>query len=158
MKHLWRFAALAALAIPAMALEGDKGAVVISGDVIKTQIVDLVKAAQAKGSSGTHLYDGPGNFANVQISTRTASGGAEVHAHFDDLFVVQQGTATLVTGGKVVDAKEGANGEIKGTKVEGGVSRDLKPGDVVVIPAGTPHQLIIPPNTSYVALVGKIKE
>jgi uncharacterized RmlC-like cupin family protein len=31
-------------------------------------------------------------------------------------------------------------------------------GDVVIVPAGVPHQLLISPGTLYSALVAKIKE
>jgi hypothetical protein len=71
---------------------------------------------------------------------------------------VQQGSATLITGGSLVDPKTNANGEIAGSSVQGGTSKTITVGDVVIVPAGLPHQLLIPANTTYSALVAKIKE
>jgi mannose-6-phosphate isomerase-like protein (cupin superfamily) len=89
---------------------------------------------------------------------RTTSGGGEIHAHFDDLMIVQQGSATLITGGSLIDPKQGANGETKGTGIKDGVTQTIGVGDYVIVPAGVPHQLIIPPGTIYAALVAKVKE
>ena len=155
MKIFWKAALLPALAIPAAALSGDRAVVISAGDVQK-ELARLTPDAQAKGSSGSTLASS-GNLA-LKTSLRTVSGGAEIHAHFDDLMIVQQGSATLVTGGTVVDAKTDANGETKGPRIEGGVSRTIQAGDVVIVPAGEPHQLLIPPGVTYSALVVKIRE
>jgi mannose-6-phosphate isomerase-like protein (cupin superfamily) len=155
MKILGKVALLVAVALPAAALSGDRTLVFSAGDVQK-ELARLAPEAQAKGSSGSTLA-ATGNLA-LKTSVRTVSGGAEIHAHFDDLMVVQQGSATLVTGGTVVDAKTDANGETKGPRIEGGVSRTIQAGDVVIVPAGEPHQLLIPPGVTYSALVAKIKE
>ena len=49
------------------------------------------------------------------------------------------GTATLVTGGTVIDAKTIEPEEIRGKESSGGESRRVAKGDLVVIPNGTPH-------------------
>jgi mannose-6-phosphate isomerase-like protein (cupin superfamily) len=89
---------------------------------------------------------------------RTASGGAEVHAHYDDVFVVTQGQATLITGGSVEDPKTGDDGETKGTGIRDGESQLISTGDVVHIPAGTPHQLKIAQGTLFSTIVMKVRE
>jgi mannose-6-phosphate isomerase-like protein (cupin superfamily) len=155
MKTALKIAALLAFAIPVAALSGDRTTVFIAQDV-RTELVRLAPEAQAKGSSGSTLM-ATGNLA-LKTSVRTSSGGAEIHAHYDDLMIVEQGSATLITGGTVVDAKTDANGETKGPRIEGGVSRTIHVGDVVIVPAGEPHQLLIAPGTLYSALVAKIKE
>lgn len=129
---------------------------VFPGKDLKTQITGLEEKAAKNGSSGTTL----GNYGshNIQISMRTTSGGAEVHKHFTDIFYVTAGTATLITGGEVANAKEATEGEIKGTEIKNGKSQTLSSGDIVHIPAGTPHQLIIPKGTTYEAVVVKVKE
>jgi mannose-6-phosphate isomerase-like protein (cupin superfamily) len=132
-----------------MALTGDK-AMVFSAQQIQAQL------AQSAAAGGTTLAV-CGNLA-LKTSVRTTSGGAEIHAHFDDLMIVEQGSATLVTGGAIVDAKTGADGETKGSAIQGGLSRIIRAGDVVIVSAGEPHQLLIPPGTVYGALVAKIKE
>ena len=64
---------------------------------------------------------------------------AEVHALDTDIIYVLDGTATLVTGGKATDVKNVAADEFRGSAIEGGDTRELKKGDVVIIPAGVPH-------------------
>jgi len=86
----------------------------------------------------------PGNLVNtgeyrVQTSRRVKPGGVEVHEKETDIFYVADGAATLVTGGTVVDAKTTRPHQIAGTGINGGESRRISKGDVVVIPAGVPH-------------------
>ena len=56
-----------------------------------------------------------------------------------DIAYILQGSATLVTSGVAVGVKETGPEEFRGTAIEGGETRELKVGDVVVIPNGTPH-------------------
>jgi quercetin dioxygenase-like cupin family protein len=55
---------------------------------------------------------------------------------------VVRGTATVLTGGEMVDAREVAPGELRAPKVEGGTSHELREGDVLAIPNGVPHQFV----------------
>jgi len=123
---------------------------------VHAQLQKLAAEAKAKGSSGATLED-YGTY-KIQLSVRTKSGGAEVHAHWDDVMMVEEGSATLITGGTVVDGKTNADGETHGEKIEGGHSQEIKPGDVLTVRAGTPHQLILPPDTVYGAVVIKVHE
>lgn len=129
---------------------------VFSSAQIQAQLTRLGDQAKAAGGSGTTLADYGSH--KIQISVRTASGGAEIHGHFDDVMIVQQGSATLITGGTIPDAKTGPDGETKGAKIEGGQSRSISVGDVITVNAGVPHQLIVPAGTTYSALVIKVKE
>ena len=142
-------------ALPAMALSGEK-ATIFSADQIKSELTQLAPKAVEKGSSGSVLAS-TGNLA-LKTSVRTTSGGAEIHAHYDDLMIVEQGSATLITGGTIANAKTNGDGETTGPSIDGGASRDLKPGDVVIVSAGVPHQLIVPPGVTYASLVAKVKE
>jgi mannose-6-phosphate isomerase-like protein (cupin superfamily) len=131
-------------------------AVVFSTPDLHAQLDKLVVVAKEKGSSGATIED-YGSY-KIQLSVRTASGGAEVHAHWDDVMIVQQGSATLITGGTVIDGKTSADGETHGTKIENGDSRVISPGDVLTVRAGTPHQLILAPGAVYGAVVVKVHE
>jgi glc operon protein GlcG len=75
----------------------------------------------------------------IHASRRTAPGEAEVHARETDVIYVLQGTATFVTGGAVVGGRTTAPDEVRGSAIDGGAVREIKAGDVVVVPAGTPH-------------------
>jgi glc operon protein GlcG len=78
----------------------------------------------------------------VNTSRRVEPGLAEVHARETDVLYVVEGTATLVLGGTIVEPKAVSAGETRGKAIDGGATHQLKPGDVVVIPPGTPHQFI----------------
>jgi mannose-6-phosphate isomerase-like protein (cupin superfamily) len=68
-----------------------------------------------------------------------------VHDYVSEVYQILEGSGTLVTGGKIVDAtrraESGVNGPgLSGKDIQGGVSKTLKKGDMVLIPAGTPHK------------------
>jgi uncharacterized RmlC-like cupin family protein len=130
--------------------------VVFPGQDLHQQIADLVAVAKEKGSSGATLQD-YGSY-RIQLSVRTRSGGAEVHAHWDDVMMVQQGHATLITGGTVIAGESHPDGETLGTRIEGGQSHPLGPGDVFTVRAGNPHQTVVAAGTVYAAVVVKIHE
>ena len=75
----------------------------------------------------------------VSISHRTGAGEVEVHDKETDTLYVLDGEATVVTGGTVVGGKVTGPGQIRGTSITGGQSRQFVKGDVMVIPAGIPH-------------------
>jgi mannose-6-phosphate isomerase-like protein (cupin superfamily) len=117
----------------------------------------LRKVARAgNGSASETLREYEGH--NMMLSVRLRSGVAEFHARFADLFIVLDGRATLITGGTIVDLREEAPGEIRGTGIEGGISRELRAGDVAHIPAGTPHQIILSGERGFASLVMKIEQ
>lgn len=75
----------------------------------------------------------------IHASRREAPGQAEVHVRDSDLIYVVEGAATLVTGGELVSAREIAPDEIRGSAIAGGETREIGPGEVIVVPHGTPH-------------------
>ena len=77
------------------------------------------------------------------VTHRDSSGGLEVHMDWTDVFVVQSGSATLLTGGVADGARETSPGEWRGGTTRGATSAPITVGDVVVIPAGTPHQMLL---------------
>ena len=89
---------------------------------------------------GAVLEDGSnGENYMVHASRREKAGMSEVHELDTDIIYVLDGTATFVTGGKSVDPKMVAHSEYRGSMIEGGETRQLKKGDVVIVPKGTPH-------------------
>ena len=75
---------------------------------------------------------------------RDKDGQAEVHADWNDNIFVQEGEANFVTGGTQVDAKDTAPGEKRGTAIKGGATATMRAGDYFFVPAGTPHQMLVP--------------
>lgn len=147
--------AIAALVMPCC-VHAQSNAEVFSGKDVTSQLAALVQKAKASGSSGSTLGDY--NSHAIKLSVRTASGGAEVHARYDDVFFVTHGRATLITGGTVVNPTTDSQGETKGTRIQNGKSQVILKGDVVHIPAGVPHQLILAPGSVYSSIVVKVRE
>jgi mannose-6-phosphate isomerase-like protein (cupin superfamily) len=94
----------------------------------------------------------------TMLSFRGRNGIAELHENFADLFVVLDGRATLVTGGTVAGAETISPGEIRGTSIEGGVRQELRAGDVAHVPAGVPHQMLVPGDKTFTSFVMKIQQ
>jgi glc operon protein GlcG len=99
-----------------------------------------VDAAFAKGAI---LLDGGGgrNYM-VHASRREQPGQAEIHTKDTDVIYVLEGTATFVTGGEAIGAKETAPNELRGSSIRNGETRKIAKGDVIVVPNGIPHQFL----------------
>ena len=95
---------------------------------------DEVKAAFAKGA----VLLNNGSY-QVHASRREEPGQVEVHVKDTDVIYMLEGTTTFVTGGTMVGGKTTAPDEIRGSNVQGGETRTLTKGDVIVVPNGTPH-------------------
>src|SRR5215468_12156313 len=95
---------------------------------------DRVTAALAKGGPLVAAPD-----LLVSGSHRDKAGQVEVHDKETDVIYVIDGTATFVTGGTMVGGKQTKAGQHMGTDIQGGQTHHLTKGDVVVVPAGTPH-------------------
>ena len=106
---------------------------------------DKVTTALAKGGP---LANGPDLL--VSGSHREKPGQVEVHDKETDVIYVVEGEATFVTGGTAVGLKQTKAGQSIGTEVTGGESHHLTKGDVIVVPAGTPHWFKeVPKTVSY---------
>ena len=98
------------------------------------------KAVSDAFAKGAVLEDGSnGENYMVHASRREKPGMSEVHELDTDIIYVLDGTATFVTGGKSVDPKMVAANEFRGSMIDGGETRQLKKGDIVIVPKGTPH-------------------
>jgi mannose-6-phosphate isomerase-like protein (cupin superfamily) len=127
------------------------------------------KAAELKGLSralapklnGTttalEQLPGVGNFSFIKIY-RNGTGQAELHETQADVFVVETGSATLVYGGKLVDAKTTAPHEMRGSSIEGGMEKKLAAGDIVSIPANLPHWVKLDPEKDIAYFLVKVTQ
>src|SRR5881394_756815 len=99
-----------------------------------------VDAAFAKGAI---LLDGSdGRNYMVHASRREKPGQAEIHTKDTDVIYVLDGSATFITGGDAVEAKEIAANELRGSSIRNGETRQIAKGDVIVVPNGVPHQFL----------------
>jgi mannose-6-phosphate isomerase-like protein (cupin superfamily) len=109
------------------------------------RLLDSEKALAPKMSSLKVASERVGTFGNHYALAlhREASGQAELHQRQADLMVIQSGTATLVVGGTMVKPHATGAGEIRGPSIEGGTRQKISAGDIIHIPAKTPHQLLL---------------
>jgi mannose-6-phosphate isomerase-like protein (cupin superfamily) len=76
---------------------------------------------------------------NANLEYRAAVGPAAVHESEAEMFYVIDGSATLVTGGKLADEKRTNAENLSGTGITGGSARPVAKGDFVIVPQGVPH-------------------
>jgi mannose-6-phosphate isomerase-like protein (cupin superfamily) len=94
---------------------------------------DQVAAVMAKGGP---IVSDPGL---IVLANRREAGPAELHEHANHIFIIVEGEGTFITGGTLVGAKQTGPGETRATAIEGGQTYHLTKGDVITIPAKTPH-------------------
>jgi mannose-6-phosphate isomerase-like protein (cupin superfamily) len=113
-------------------------------------------AAKGDGSASETLEKYPRHY--TMLAFRSRNGGGELHENYADLFYIVDGHATVVSGGSVENPKTTAPGEVRGSAVQGGAQQQVKAGDVVHIPAGMPHQMLVPEGGTVTYFVMKIQE
>jgi glc operon protein GlcG len=125
MKFVVLFATVLAAAVM-MTGAGDKAVSYLDAGKVAT--------ALAKGSVMVKQSD-----LAVQGGYRAMAGQVEVHDKETDIFYITDGEATIVTGGTMIGGAQKSPGQMLGKSIQGGETRHLSKGDVMVIPAGTPH-------------------
>ena len=79
---------------------------------------------------------------NVNVERRMPqTQGASLHEAQAELFYVIDGSATMVTGGKLVGEKRNGT-NLQGTGIENGTRNVLNKGDFLIVPSGVPHQFV----------------
>jgi mannose-6-phosphate isomerase-like protein (cupin superfamily) len=116
----------------------------------------IEKASASNGSASETLEKYGVDF--TMLSFRSKDGGAELHEKYADIFVIVDGSATLLSGGELENPTTPSPGEVHGTAILHPATTMLAKGDVVHIPANTPHQLLIPKGGSLTYFVVKVKE
>jgi mannose-6-phosphate isomerase-like protein (cupin superfamily) len=94
---------------------------------------DKVAEVMAKGGP---IVSDPGL---IVLANHREAGGVEYHEHTNHIFIMVEGEATFITGGTMVGAKRTSPDQMTGTSIEGGETFHLSKGDVITIPAKTPH-------------------
>ena len=88
------------------------------------------------------LIGGEGMQLRVAVQHEKDKGGAaaELHDASDDVYYVLEGTATLILGGKLETPREVQLGEWRSPRIIDGQTFEVKKGDLIIVPRGTPHQ------------------
>jgi mannose-6-phosphate isomerase-like protein (cupin superfamily) len=102
------------------------------------------------------LLGNRGHYSYIALR-RTGNGEPEVHEGWDDVMVVQEGGGTLLLGGEVQGGRVTAPGEIRGGEIRGGQRQPLAAGDMMIVPAGVPHQVLLAAGESITYLVLKVQ-
>jgi quercetin dioxygenase-like cupin family protein len=129
----------------AMSAQQDEELAIAGAEALSTQktaavsFFDSKAVADAFSKGAVLVGDDQGENYMVHASRREKSGLVEIHELDTDIIYVLDGRATIVTGGKSNDAQQTAPNERRGSSVDGGETRQLKKGDVLIVPKGTPH-------------------
>src|SRR5215468_2473220 len=111
--------------------------VVMKADGVPTVVTyvphDKVTSTMVKGGQII------GDHGLIVLAQRRGAGEVEVHEKTNHVFIIVEGEATFVTGGTLVGAHETAPGQTRAPNVQGGEVHHLTKGDVITIPAKTPH-------------------
>ena len=101
-----------------------------SVDFPRTRLVELYREIERDNISTTRLLEGGEFNVNIRHVENVTPEDYSTLTHPDtiDVWVVQEGSGTVVTGGTVEDGKH-----------TGGDERFITAGDLIFIPAGMPH-------------------
>ena len=90
----------------------------------RVHYVDHDKVAAAFVKGGRIIEDE----GLIVIANRGVQRGSEMHDNTNHVFIIMDGEAEFVTGGKMIDPKVTGPGQTRGTGIEGGVSHHLEQG------------------------------
>jgi mannose-6-phosphate isomerase-like protein (cupin superfamily) len=97
----------------------------------------------ASSKETTHRFFGEKGY-NMEVRRLVGPQPILQHGKKSDFMVIQDGEGTFMSGGELVNGKAGGEdqGDMRGDSIRGGVSKVLKAGDVMFVPAGAPHGFV----------------
>ena len=111
--------------------------------VVKTkQSLDELQKTLSTDNKVEDLTGGPGTQLRVAIQhdKLRENQEAELHDESDDVYYVLDGSAQLTLGGTLDAPREASPGEWRSKKINNGTTFEIKKGDLIIVPRGTPHQ------------------
>jgi mannose-6-phosphate isomerase-like protein (cupin superfamily) len=142
---------------------------VIDMDKYQLGVAVIHRGAMAVGS-GANAAAAAANPAPACGEPRPGATGPNGIFHDDtaESYVVISGSATLITGGTIVNGRRSAsdsevttilNGPSCGGTMVGYTSRTVKTGDIIIIPEGVPHGFsAIPDHVTYLSIRPDLKK
>jgi mannose-6-phosphate isomerase-like protein (cupin superfamily) len=121
---------------------------------VKTAQLDAKVLQTVKGVITSEIPSGPGS--TILIIRRDKDGEAEVHKVMNDIIMVKKGTAKILVGGEVSGNHEIKPTEWRGGEIAGATIYSLAPGDLLFIPAGIPHKVLVAPKATITYVTIKI--
>ena len=117
---------------------GAPPAIYMAGDDIINQLDQAASASASAG--GWSITVAPG--ISVRRRSSTVANYAVLHPYSMEIYRILEGSGTLVTGGVLIlPLAESTDPNIIRTQngISGGLAREVKAGDVLVLQPGTPH-------------------
>jgi mannose-6-phosphate isomerase-like protein (cupin superfamily) len=111
--------------------------------VVKTkQEISALEKSLHVDNKYEDLTGGPGTQLRVAVQHDKLRENADAESHdaSDDVYYVLEGTARLTLGGKLDNPREISPGEWRSKTIAGGKTFEIKKGDLIIVPRGTPHQ------------------
>lgn len=130
---------------PATEVKSDESKVLTTAEIL-----EVTKGSRAKNATDLMVSTNLVTQAPYRLNVEHRIAGTtppSIHERNGELFFVVDGDGVLVTGGKLVDPVRRNATNIAGTAIAEGQSRPIHKGDVMFVPAGTPHQIADVKNT-----------
>jgi len=140
MKPTFLAPALVMLMICAAAAQTANTAIVVSAEQVE-QIRQKARASQGERPSAAQPLISAQPYV-LNLEHRTGKAPASVHGGEAEIIMVLDGAGTVTTGGTLVDATPGANGNISGKDISGGTPQHVAKGDMLMVPQGTAHMMV----------------
>ena len=119
------------------------------------------------GRGTTTAQANPQPACGEQSAGVTGPGGL-YHDDTAESYIITSGSATMITGGKIVNGRRSApdsevtrilNGPSCSGTIVGGTTHNVKVGDIVIIPEGVPHGFTaIPDHVTYLSIRPDLKK
>lgn len=138
-RHLLAAALGLAVAAPVAAAQPSTDPTVFASTADVRSRADAMTRAMTPGQgfAWQKLAEADGWTAGLEVWKKP--GKPAVHPDQAEYTIVIAGAGTMISGGKLVDPQVTQPELTEGSRIEGGTERPLAPGDVILIPAGTPH-------------------
>jgi mannose-6-phosphate isomerase-like protein (cupin superfamily) len=103
-------------------------------------------------------YHNPTRAHRFRLILRDADGNPEEHVEVEDVVFIQSGEGTLLVGGELINRRGGSTGTYSGDGIAGGSRYPIGPGDLIRIPAKTPHSFLTPDGGHITYVLAKVPE
>ena len=136
---------------------------IVSRDIGKLNLsVGIIHRGAVERGTGRD-NENPERPCGTQDNSRPSGARGIMHVHQTETYYIASGSGTLVTGGEIYNGNASAPGSNVTTTLNGPscsglivgdwVAKHVKEGDIIIMPAGTPHGwLEVPVHVDYLSV------
>jgi mannose-6-phosphate isomerase-like protein (cupin superfamily) len=136
---------------------------IVSRDIGKLNLsVGIIHRNAVERASG-RANENPARPCGTTDNSRNSNARGIMHVHQTETYYIASGSGTLVTGGEILNGNLSADDGVvtnvlngpscSGLIVGDWVAKRVKEGDIIIIPAGTPHGwLEVPVHVDYLSV------